>query len=49
MTDDVPLSLADSAVAMHELFLSLVQAGFTERQGLFLISQILREAAGGQT
>lgn len=34
--------LLDAAVSMHELFISFVEAGFTEQQALFLVAQSLR-------
>jgi hypothetical protein len=37
MKDTTPL--ADAAVAIHEMFLSYVAAGFTEQQALYLIAQ----------
>jgi hypothetical protein len=37
-------ALAAGAAATHEMFLSLVRAGFTEQQALYIIAQIL--AAG---
>ena len=45
MADDEkkPFSIAESAVAMHEMFLSLVKAGFKERQALYLLGQIFRQ------
>jgi hypothetical protein len=37
-----PMSLlAEGATATHELFLSYVQAGFTEAQALYLVGQML--------
>ena len=39
---DAPFTLADSAVSMHEVYLSLVMAGFTEAQALHLVGQMLR-------
>lgn len=43
---DQPLSMAEGAVGLHELFTSLVKAGFTERQALYLVGQVMR---GGDT
>lgn len=46
MADEPPqLSLADSAVAMHELFLSLVKAGFTKREAITLLGEMFRQQA----
>lgn len=33
--------LLESAVSLHELYLSYVEAGFTEQQALYLIGQVL--------
>lgn len=46
MASEPPLlSLTDSAVAMHELFLSLVKAGFTEWQAIALLGEMFRQQA----
>lgn len=34
-------TLTDSAVALHELFLTLQQAGFSEAHALYLAGQVL--------
>lgn len=34
-------SLRETAVAMHELFMSYLAAGFTEQQALYLIGQMM--------
>jgi hypothetical protein len=34
-------SIAESAAATHEMFISYVAAGFTEPQALYLIGQML--------
>ena len=47
MSDPKPMSMAESAVAMHELFLSLVKAGFSEQQALYLVGQALRAGSSG--
>jgi hypothetical protein len=31
--------LLDAAISMHELFLTLTQAGFTEAQALYIVAQ----------
>ncbi len=36
------MSIADSAVGMHEVFVSFVDAGFTESQALMLVSRMVR-------
>lgn len=41
-----PLSIAEGAVGLHELFTSLVNAGFTENQALYLVGQAMRGAGG---
>lgn len=43
---DNPMSMADGAVGIHELFLSFVKAGFTEHQALYLVGQVLAGQAG---
>lgn len=40
-TDGTPL--ASEAASMHELFITLVGAGFTERQALYLIGVMFGE------
>ena len=35
--------LFQAAVAMHEMFQTFLQAGFTEQQALYLVAQGLRE------
>ncbi|WP_198541185.1 hypothetical protein [Parafrankia soli] len=43
--DSQKLSISESAVAMHEIFLSLQAAGFTEQQALYLVGQMFRPGA----
>lgn len=38
-----PYTLKESAVAIHEMYLSLRQAGFTRREALALISALILE------
>jgi hypothetical protein len=51
MNDDVNWSpertgnLTTAAIAMHEIFTSLLSAGFTEQQALYLTAQL---TTGGQ-
>ena len=33
--------LAQAAASLHELFVSYVEAGFTEQQALYLVSKIM--------
>jgi hypothetical protein len=40
--DEPMTELGESAVHMHEVFLSYVQAGFTEQQALYLVGQALK-------
>lgn len=40
-----PFSITESAIALHEFFTSLVQAGFDETQALVLTAQVI---AGGK-
>ena len=37
--------LLEAAISMHEMFSSLVAAGFTESQALTLVGQVLRPQA----
>lgn len=50
-TSDVPYDvgqLTTSAVALHEMYLAYVAAGFTEAQALYLVGQILAAAQGAK-
>ena len=40
--DDPMAGLTEAAVSIHELFVSLVEAGFTEAQALSLVAQMFR-------
>jgi hypothetical protein len=47
----LPFTLRDSAIGIHEMFISLVEAGFTEDQAMELVkttisAQILKEGGG---
>jgi len=44
MPDDPVTSLREGAVAFHELYLSYVDAGFTESQALTMICHIISAA-----
>lgn len=35
-------SLGAAAAVMHEAFVSLLQAGFTESQALYLVAQLIK-------
>ena len=35
-------ALLDAAIAMHEMYLTLVQAGFTEHQALYVVAVFLK-------
>jgi len=35
-------SLVQGAIAMHELYLSFIQAGFTEEQALKLVVEVMK-------
>lgn len=41
-----PFTMAESAAALHELFLSLMSAGFTEKQALIILGHMLAGAKG---
>jgi len=43
-----PLSIADTATAMHEVYLSFLAAGFTKAQALYLVGQTIRPQAPDQ-
>lgn len=47
MPNDPISELAAAASQLHELFISYVNAGFNERQALYLVGQVLRGASGG--
>lgn len=42
MKDGDITALAEAAFALHEMFLSLMGAGFTEEQALTLVSNYMR-------
>jgi hypothetical protein len=46
MSSDHPLSITESATAIHEIFLSLMNVGFTEPQALYLVAQMFRPQQG---
>lgn len=37
-------TMDEAAIALHELFLSLQRAGFTEQQALYLVRQTLAQS-----
>lgn len=39
--------ILDAAIALHEMFLTLQVAGFTEAQALFIVAQVFRPKDGG--
>jgi hypothetical protein len=41
MDDNSLYTLKDTAVMTHEMFITYVEAGFTEHQALYLIGQII--------
>lgn len=43
MSKPIDLTLAQAAVALNELYLSLVEGGFTEEQALYLVGRLLVE------
>ena len=43
MSDPFP-TMSSGAVALHELYISLVAAGFTEHQALILIGVVLSQS-----
>lgn len=36
-----PFSLQESAIALHEFYSNLIQAGFTPEQALYLTAQVI--------
>lgn len=46
MSDPAPFSMAESAHAVHEMFVSLQAAGFTEPQALYIVAQMVRPQQG---
>lgn len=43
-----PYSITESAIALHEFFTSLVQAGFDETQAIYLTAQVIAAGKGQQ-
>jgi hypothetical protein len=39
--------LAESATQMHEMYTSLLQAGFSAQQALYLVGQVIAASIGG--
>ena len=46
---DEPLSLDEAAVAMHEMYLSYLRAGFTEHQAMELLKATLAKVSNEGT
>jgi len=46
MTEQPPLTLAESAIGLHEFYLSLTNAGFTDEQAMYLIGEIVVGTVG---
>jgi hypothetical protein len=42
VADNIPFTLGESAIALHEMFTSLCDAGFTEAQSLTLIANLIK-------
>jgi len=40
-------NLLEAAVAMHEMYVTYVEAGFEKDEALYLVAQILRPSRGG--
>lgn len=45
MPADPVTSLAEGAAQLHELFVAYLEAGFTERQALYLLGQVIQASA----
>jgi len=48
MEEQPALTLAETAIALHELFTSFVDAGFTEEQALYLVAEVMVSPIGGE-
>jgi hypothetical protein len=50
MSDKMPTEqmtrLMEGATGLHELFLTMVKAGFTERQALTILGEMMSRSAG---
>lgn len=46
MDKQVPLTLSESAIGLHEFYLSLTNAGFTDDQAMYLVGEIVVGATG---
>lgn len=44
-----PYSINESALALHEFYLGLVQAGFTAAEAIFLTAQVILGGKGQQS
>lgn len=42
--NDFATPALDAAIALHEIFITLLQAGFTEKQALFIVVELLNNA-----
>lgn len=42
-----PFSMAESAVAMHEIYISFIDAGFTEDQAMEIVKTMIVEGVRG--
>jgi len=49
MAEQQPLSLAETAIAVHELFTSFVDAGFTEEQAMYLVAEVVVSGRGSDS
>ena len=41
-----PMTLEESAIGLHEYYLSLINAGFTDDQAMYLIGEIVASSVG---
>lgn len=48
LPNDPVSALAEGAAQLHEFFLALESAGFTESQALYLVGQAINHQAGNQ-
>jgi len=45
--EEQPLTLAEAAIGLHELYISLVSAGFSEDQAMYLVAEVVSSQARG--
>ena len=48
MEEQPPLTIAETAIALHELFISLTSAGFTDEQAMYLVAEVIARPPEGE-